>query len=616
MNRVRCASVDGVRTLFLPEGSPGPLNVALVFGVGRCDESLINSGITHVVEHLVLQSIGPTPYIWNGEVRPTSTRFLAVGSTDEVVGFLHHLCRSIEELPTDRLEHELQILEVEGRQHGSNRVGEDLSVRFGPRGAGLMGWPDLGRKNASAVSVLDWARRWFTAENAVLTISGPIPPALSLKGLPSGQPPERSAPPDAQVAERVLVTGKTNLVSVSMISNQEFGVAPAMVIAIERGVQSLRLQEGISYSIAGGQTRIGGGASLQQLFADTAEGAASKVFSGLVNIIENLSRTGPTDEELHRYRSMYQQMKDHPQAVLENLDSDAERMLLGLPAISEDELRTRLEALTSSSIAEEISALKPSLLGIGPEELAESQDGWVQHKVWTEESIQGHSYLPIGGREKGTLTLGSDGVTWALDENHRVTVLWSEAVAVLTWDDGARKVIGPSGASVLIVPWCWQSATDTSLLVDVAVPADRRVRIDAEIRKREPDTNPYWLCSIAGAVYRMRYADIAVSTSGLLVLPRWQRLGKASMPDRLHDLKWLSVETLLASNKHGRMINADTIEHVRLRRRLIVGSLKAGVTIRTCDGSKCKFLLRTDKQINMLGSSLERLLGPRLQWRK
>ena len=45
---VKLEDVDGVTTLYVDEGViPGPVRGCLMFGVGRCDETLIVSGINH-----------------------------------------------------------------------------------------------------------------------------------------------------------------------------------------------------------------------------------------------------------------------------------------------------------------------------------------------------------------------------------------------------------------------------------------------------------------------------------------------------------------------------------------------------------------------------------------
>lgn len=150
--------VDGVATVSVGENAfPGALRAGLIFGVGRSDECLQNSGITHAVEHLVLQSIGKTLFPWNGSVGLASTSFYATGEPGQVVEFLLHVAAQLREPPVERLEQELRVLAVEGQRHNGHQLNLDLSVRFGPRGVGLVAWPEHGLGGLRATT--SWSGR-------------------------------------------------------------------------------------------------------------------------------------------------------------------------------------------------------------------------------------------------------------------------------------------------------------------------------------------------------------------------------------------------------------------------------------------------------------------------
>ncbi|HEY6429174.1 MAG TPA: hypothetical protein VIX84_18285, partial [Acidimicrobiales bacterium] len=106
--------VDGVTVLSVDENEvQGPLQACLVFGVGRADETLPTSGISHVVEHLTLQPTQTKAYSWNGSVGCVATRFYATGQPDDVVGFFAQVCKRLSHPPVDRLVDELRVLQVE-----------------------------------------------------------------------------------------------------------------------------------------------------------------------------------------------------------------------------------------------------------------------------------------------------------------------------------------------------------------------------------------------------------------------------------------------------------------------------------------------------------------------
>jgi len=57
---------------------------------------------------------------------------------------------------------------------------------------------------------------------------------------------------------------------------------------------------------------------------------------------------------------------------------------------------------------------------------------------------------------------------------------------MMTWPDGARRLIGDDGIVVHIEPTLWQVPSDTIAYIDRLVPADRIIRMPA----RTPDQIP------------------------------------------------------------------------------------------------------------------------------
>ena len=108
---IRHTEVDGVPTLIAP--ARGPMRAGLVFRVGMADETLISSGITHVVEHLALGGLSLHDYHANGTTGMVDTQFYVKGSADEVSTFLTSACDALTSLPTARLEAEKTIVRTE-----------------------------------------------------------------------------------------------------------------------------------------------------------------------------------------------------------------------------------------------------------------------------------------------------------------------------------------------------------------------------------------------------------------------------------------------------------------------------------------------------------------------
>jgi zinc protease len=128
--------IDGIPVFWAD--SPLGFAAGLVFRVGRVDEQLANSGVTHLVEHLALPSHATeTPF--NGTVGAAATSFWAEGERAEVLELLAGVARCLSEPPLDRLEHERRILLTEAASSGGGVVRHVASLRLGPVGFGLIG---------------------------------------------------------------------------------------------------------------------------------------------------------------------------------------------------------------------------------------------------------------------------------------------------------------------------------------------------------------------------------------------------------------------------------------------------------------------------------------------
>lgn len=167
--------VDGV-PVFWSE-APDPLVGALLFRVGRADETLPTGGLTHLVEHLALFPIGRQVYDYNGRVDHNTAMFYASGSQAEVVGFLSEVAANLGQLPMERLEDEKRVLRVEANNAG-DLYAQLLSYRYGAVGQGLPAFNELGLRWLAGEDVLTWAAEHFTRGNAVAWLTGP-PDGLS-----------------------------------------------------------------------------------------------------------------------------------------------------------------------------------------------------------------------------------------------------------------------------------------------------------------------------------------------------------------------------------------------------------------------------------------------------
>ena len=234
--------IDGVATLTVDAGLvPGPLRGCLAFGSGIVDESLHNRGINHVVEHLALHgSDAQSARLINGSVDTLMTRFWVAGTPEQVAGFLEFVTGNLAALPLDRLDDELRVMQIEANGRVRSPFGGDLEERFGPRGGGLCNWAEIGFRTLDRDDVAAWARARFTAANAVLWCSGPLPAGLSLASLPAG--PKVSGPrcPEPRTPARVLVPLDRSPVGVSFLAEASWTTAAAAEAIRQEAFDRLR----------------------------------------------------------------------------------------------------------------------------------------------------------------------------------------------------------------------------------------------------------------------------------------------------------------------------------------------------------------------------------------
>jgi len=613
--------VDGVTTLSAPEGAiQGPLQACLVFGVGRADETMTVAGITHVVEHLAFQPLGHLPYGHNGTVDTVCTRFMVTGGADDVVEFFRGITENLRDVAVDGLTQELQILQVEEQRTVGSQVGRDLSQRFGARATGLIGWPEHGLKRVGPDEVTDWAHTWFTARNAVLWTSAPLPDKLDLSALPEGSAPVHTPLAPLFTPPRTFVAERTSLVSVSAVMERQPGVIPALQILQRRGFDRLRRRDAISYGISVDRVRLDADHALVYFGADGSDGKYTQVFEGLVAMWDELIETGPTQSEWDDMCRSYVAQRDHPQYRVGSLDGDAERQVLGMTYVSDDEWWAKIEALTPDEVRDDFAAIAPTLFGVAPLEVQDGAAGWSVHDPWSDAPVDGSSYQPIEGREEGTLIVGSEGVTWVAEDERLHTVRWDDAVCAFTWDDGRRTVLKPNGEWVSLVPWCWRGGHDLAPRVDEAIDADRLIRLgegDTQYRRDPNDpqstTDVRWLGSIVGARYRGAGVDLVIDTDGFFLL--FSRQTDDTVAARLQHLRQSDRDTLLGADTRNRWISQSEIELVELTKNVFarMRGARRVLIVRLRDGTTLDIGLRNDEHITIVTNEFRRMLGPFFQ---
>ena len=449
------------------------LSAGLVFRVGRADETLVTSGITHLLEHLVLFPIERADLHVNGVTSPGTTTFrLDDADAAELVAFFDAVCAGLRNPPVDRLEAEKAILRTEGS--GREWRGDDLWLwRYGPAGFGLASFPEYGLGAATADDVRAWAATHFTRGNAVLWINGgPPPPGLRLD-LPEGQ--RMPHPKAVEVLPRLpaYFTAPVNAAVFDLVVPRSKAAMLYAVVLDRRLYAHLRRELGISYTAAARYQVRDAEHAVVTAVADALPDRRSDMCRAMVDIMIDLSREQPSDAELATARTLVDRAA--------SAAASAEDLLAGAPADA------RLEEPEPDLLAVARQALDGALAML-PEQCAIGRAGFVRAPSGSREAVAGESRRPRNRPESAArLIIGREGVS-IRNGLQIATVRYADCRGMLAWPDGARRLFGADAVAVTIEPTLWDVPAAELARIDTAIPA--ALTIEQPVREQSQIPQP------------------------------------------------------------------------------------------------------------------------------
>ncbi|MEV0177812.1 insulinase family protein [Streptomyces sp. NPDC050625] len=474
--------VQGIPVLHAPR--PGDITAGLLFRVGRADETLATSGVTHLVEHLALHRLGMSEVHHNGATANTYTLFHVTGGEDEVVTYLNDVCSALRELPMDRLETEKEILRTEaaGRANGVNH--RMPLWRYGAQDYGLSSYDELGAWSLTADQVRHWAETRFTSDNAVLWITGnQVPDGLDLT-LPNGS---RIPVPTASGALPVTpahIHGEEGLVVFDAVLRR---TTAAIVFADVLGralFKDLRQEGGFSYKAEAGYTPRDADFATLTAYADALPKKQDAVVGAFVDTLARM-RAGRIDQaELNSARNKSLKRYDAPDLGATLLPSYALNVLLGHRILSPEQHKTEFRAVTVADLREVAREAWDSGLFQVPARGADWA-GFAPAPKYSSSAVTGTLH-PSLENDDVTLVIGAEGVS-LLVPGGPVTVRYDACAAMTTRPDGARVLTGLDGFRVTVEPTLFRDVTAERIAaLDAAVPAAAVVPLPA----RDPEGIP------------------------------------------------------------------------------------------------------------------------------
>ncbi|MFC7221301.1 insulinase family protein [Streptomyces polyrhachis] len=470
---IRTTTVSGVRTVLAAR--PGPMAAGLLFRVGRADETLATSGLTHLVEHLALHERGLGEGHYNGATADAYTHFHVQGTPREVLAYLNGVCAALADLPLHRLETEKEILRTEeaGRGGGANRR---LPLwRYGAQGYGLLSYPELGLPRLDAATVQSWVRTWFTRENAVLWITAEdVPAGLDLTPLPSGTWYGTPAVTSALPTTPAYLGGEDGGVVYDTVVRRSAAAGLYAELLGRELFRDLRKKGGYSYTAAADYSPRDADFAVVTALADALADKQDAVLGGFVDVLARLRRRDVERADLDAVREAALAHFDAPDLPAVRLPGYARNLLYGHRNQSVAELCAELLAVTPRQIravAQEGAAA--GLLQVPGGRDAEWA-GFTQAPLYSLATVNGPTY-PAIGQDGVHLVVGEEGVS-LLTPGGAATVRYEECALMSAVPDGARRLTGRDGIVVAVEPTLFRLPPQALALIDARVADTAVVR--------------------------------------------------------------------------------------------------------------------------------------------
>jgi hypothetical protein len=474
-NRIEQTEVAGIRCFW--GAAPPPYTATLVFRVGRADETLATSGITHLSEHLLMPAEPPRELDRNARVENLFAVFWAHGTERRALRFLEQTAALMRDPPLDRLETERKILQAEAAGRGQHAVNGSLAMRYGAAGHGLSGFDEYGLYTLDEAAVGEWIRANFTRGNAALWLTGPPPRELDLE-LPQGEwrPPPEPTPMDDLTFPAAFTAGGDGTVVVTTEGERTASFSVAHAVVVDRAWKQIRYEQGLAYEIGDWFEPLTADLTGVVYWVDSLDANVEPVRRALLGILEDVADSGVTEEELERELELYTEAISDPLDVPPILHAATTAHLTGegFPG-TEEWLRGRRE-VTRDSTAEALRPALERMLLVLPDGSG-LPEGFTEVPRYSQTRVEGTAYRPSGfpvraESRKPRLVVGDEGASLVFADAAAATVRWDTLVGVLRWPDGARTLLDLDGFRVHVEPAAWRRGKEIVRKLDERTPGE------------------------------------------------------------------------------------------------------------------------------------------------
>jgi hypothetical protein len=490
--KINETEIDGVRCFWVDTGRP-TLAASLMFRQGLADESLVESGWLHILEHMSLHGTGGGSLHVNGSVSMLVTSFDAHGPADAVASHFTSLTSALSAPDLRDLERERGVLRAEAQMRGGP-VQRAVAWRYGARGPGTSSFAEPGLARATETALAARAAKVFVKQNAAIILDGPPPAGLQLS-LPDGL---FSTPAVAIPCEDELPAAYVDDVGVVLSGLVERSMgATVLPYVIERVLRErLRVEAGAAYAPWSVYERVDNGKALVIAGSDVNQEMYPDIVKATMTSLSRIDDEGfPAEYVREIVDAMLQAMRD-PYNAFSFAATAANAFFDGRDWQDMDAILDEVSAVSSETLQQDWRSFRQSML-LGVPGKASWDDELTMLRAPSHPTRKEGRRFRHRDWPATTYELRIDDAAVQISENGEArSIQLDDVEAVISFSDGARNIISSDGWNIFIEGAEWTDGDLAMALLDRKIPLKRHLiqpaRSGLDLGKRIPAAKRWW----------------------------------------------------------------------------------------------------------------------------
>ena len=480
---------------------------ALILGIGIQDEPVRLGGVTHLLEHLVMNQVGKVLINHNATTNDVSLAFYAQGPERLVADFLHRVAESIcslESLTYAAVHAEAAHIAAEMADANERTGTGPLLEQYGAATLGLLDLGAPAHRSLTREDAISWGRTWLHAGNAVLTFSGPVPADLDVVLPPAADTPERPEISRLPYRRTGWVGGGRVPLAVSLdIGSEDRAVKFVTSLVIERALfEDLRERRHLVYSVDGHVGLVSHETSALTHVMDPQPDDILATAEAALDVLRGLAADGPPQELLDRIVEEWRNLEEDSDTLYGFVVSAASRWVrdgvepLGIDhepmaSVTVEHVRAVLE----TSLSTVLVSLGEFATDLTPEQVTErlalpwakSPEGHYEsmgsgRKVFSalmRSGVDTFDAKTFSGRRGHQIIVDPERITMSVPNFGNVEARWDRLVlAGRCTKCGMWDLTDDAGEGVLIQPSQWRGGDKLASKVSSYVTSEVRYPLD------------------------------------------------------------------------------------------------------------------------------------------